>query len=412
MPSGPSPTPRNFRPEPFPYHHEVTLDITTLTNLGKGLGRVEDWVVMVPFSLPGERVRARIFRNHKNYSEADLIEVLRSSPDRVEPVCPLFGECGGCQYQHLDLKAQLEWKRRQVAEVFLKIGGVEVDPEPTLASPRAYGYRAKLTPHYGHWKQGQFNPIGFLKVDRRNEIVDVPECPIGTEEVNRALGRVREEVRHRFRKSPPKRAGTLLLRETPEGVVTDPRAEASAEVSGLKFRFPAGEFFQNNPFILPHFVDDILQRAAAPGVRYLVDAYCGSGLFALCGSRRFERCLGVEVSELSVQWARRNAEGNGIGNCVFEVGEASSIFEAVDFDPKATAVLLDPPRRGSDERFLEQLVDFAPARVVYVSCDPATQARDIRLLLSRGFRLESLRPFDLFPQTRHIETVAVLRPGK
>ena len=131
--------PRKFHPHPFAYHQEIELEITTLTNMGQGLGRVDGWVVMVPFALPGELVAVRIYRNDKNFSEGDLVSVLRPSPHRVEPRCSLFGQCGGCQYQHLEYAEQLEWKRRQVEELLLHMAKVEFPVAPVITSPREYG---------------------------------------------------------------------------------------------------------------------------------------------------------------------------------------------------------------------------------------------------------------------------------
>src|SRR6188768_4167052 len=141
-------TPRKFNPHPFAYHQEIELEITTLTNMGQGLGRVEGWVVMVPYALPGELIRARIYRNDKNFSEGDLVEVLRPAPDRVAAPCPLFGTCGGCQYQNLAYSAQLDWKRRQVEELLRHMARVEFPVSPVIASPQEYGYRSKITPHF------------------------------------------------------------------------------------------------------------------------------------------------------------------------------------------------------------------------------------------------------------------------
>ena len=169
--------PRNFVPEPFAYHEVVELEVDDITNLGAGVGRVDGWVVMVPFALGGERVRARIFRNRKNFSEGDLLEVVRPSPERAAPKCPLFGTCGGCQYQHLEYSAQLEWKRKQVRDLMKRIGGIDCEPLPTRPSPMVYGYRSKLTPHYEK-PRGEDFPIGFVKAGRRSELVDVPRCPI------------------------------------------------------------------------------------------------------------------------------------------------------------------------------------------------------------------------------------------
>ncbi len=400
--------PKNFVPEPFDYHQEVTVRIDSLTNLGVGLGRIDGWVVMVPFSLPGERVRASVFRNRSNYSEADLVEVLEPSPERVLPRCPLFGRCGGCQYQHLAYESQLDWKRNQVKEAMERIGGIQTEIRQPVPSPVEYGYRSKLTPHYQRWQEDGNFPIGFLRFGQRNRLIDVPECPIATPGINRELPNLRE----RTKMTPPKRkkkGATLLLREAMEGVVTDPEKMITERVGNRIFQFKAGEFFQNNPHILPQFAEFVTASAAAGGMRYLVDAYCGSGLFALTGSHLFEKVIGIEVSTAAVTLADSNAALNRIDHAIFRAGDAGDLFEVVSsLPPTETAVVLDPPRKGCDAGFLTQLIRFSPRRVVYVSCDPVTQARDLKTLIGGGYEPRALQPFDLFPQTRHIENVAVL----
>ena len=396
-----------FQDHPYAYHEEIELEITSLTNQGQGIGRLDGWVIMVPFTIPGEKVRARVFRNQKNFSEADLIEVLSPSPDRIAPVCPLFSECGGCQYQHLAYPQQLEWKTRQVKELFHHMADMEVEVEKAIPSPRPYHYRSKITPHYKKPRDGQIGSIGFLRPGRRQAIIDVPQCPLATDEINRTLPPLREDIR----KQAPrlKRGGTLLLRQGLDGVETNPRKIIREQVGQLSFRFPAGEFFQNNPFILPSLVDHVLAEAQFPGARFLLDAYCGSGLFTLSAAAHFEEVAGIEISEASIRWARENASRNKITNARLEIGDASQIFADVDFPPEATTVVIDPPRKGSTKEFLEQLFQWKPAQVVYVSCNPATQIRDLREFRDHDYELVKVQPFDLFPQTKHLECVATLR---
>jgi 23S rRNA (uracil1939-C5)-methyltransferase/tRNA (uracil-5-)-methyltransferase len=537
---------KKFNDHPFAYHQELELEISTLTNLGVGLGRVQltdparlgtcdldpasantadaalhgfsggGWVVMVPFSLPGERVRVRVFRNHKNYSEADLVGVLTPSPRRVpSPRCPLFGRCGGCQYQHLAYPEQLEWKRRQVTELLSHMAGIEFAVAPVVGSPRQYGYRSKITPHFaapsrraeaeipnakfqipnqtqapsirdqGSSQKNQIPetgrptpetessgtpstpdprppadcPIGFLKQGSRFEIIDVPRCEIATDAINVRLATLRAEVPARILAGEFQRGATLLLRDAGGTVTTDYAAVITEEVamaglseacppgsarsadstsspqasSGeappaaiegspkpanlaavrtpapLRLRFLARDFFQNNPFILPVFAAYVRDQAAASNARFLIDAYCGSGLFALAAAPCFERVAGIEVSETSVGFARENALANGITNASFLAGDAAAIFAGVDFPAADTAVVIDPPRKGCDEPFLRQLFSFGPRVVVYVSCDPATQMRDLGRFLSAGYVLTAVQPFDLFPQTRHLECVITLK---
>jgi len=413
--------PKKFQDHPFPYHHELELEISTLTNRGAGLGRVtlpdepeSSWVIMIPFTLPGERVRARVFRNHKNYSEADLIEVLLASPHRVEPRCSLFGLCGGCQYQHLAYPEQLTWKRQQVEELLLHLAGITFPVAPLIGSPAEFGYRSKITPHFNPPRADGSMPIGFLRQGTRFDIVDVPHCDIATPAINEQLPRTRAEVI--AKKDTYKRGATLLLRDADGQVATAFDAVIAETVGKLKLQFLARDFFQNNPFILPAFTDYVGTQAAAGGARFLVDAYCGSGLFALSAAHAFERVAGVEVSESSIVFAQRNATANQITNATFLASDAAAIFKDLAFPGADTAVIIDPPRRGCDESFLRQLLAFGPRNIVYVSCDPATQMRDLQLLLAAdpdlgngaAYRLTAVQPFDLFPQTRHLECVITL----
>ena len=299
---------KKFNDHPFAYHTELKLEIATLTNHGAGLARVplppvenrdsniensSGWVVMVPFCLPGERVRARIFRNHKNYSEADLIEVLTPSPHRIAPPCPLFGRCGGCQYQHLAYSEQLAWKRRQVAELLQHMAGVTFEVNPIIGSPREYGYRSKITPHFNPPRDPAQPPaIGFLRLGTRFDILDVPHCPIATDAINARLPAARAEIFQRAAEGAYSRGATLLLRDAGGQVTTDYEAIITEEIavppsepsplatrhsplgvstaSPLKLRFLARDFSLYNQFNLPAFTSYAGAQDAASGARFLV----------------------------------------------------------------------------------------------------------------------------------------------
>jgi 23S rRNA (uracil1939-C5)-methyltransferase/tRNA (uracil-5-)-methyltransferase len=427
---------KKFNDRPFAYHQEIELEISTLTNLGSGLGRValpeteanpvetpadagevpadgkpSGWVVMVPFALPGERVRARVFRNHKNFSEADLVEVLTPSPHRVAPRCALYGCCGGCQYQHLDHAEQLLWKQRQVDELLRHMAGVEFPVSPVIGTDETFGYRSKITPHFNH----------RMATGRRRS------CP--SDFCGRARGstswmcRVARSRRMRStrgsRRCAPRCVRVRSWRVQARGdaaaargerqVTADYDATIVETVGDVKLRFLARDFFQTNPYILPKFTGYVREQAAASGARFLVDAYCGSGLFALTSAPAFERVAGIEISATSVAFATQNAAANGRTNATFQAGDASAIFAGLAFPPAETVVVIDPPRKGCDESFLNQLFAFGPRAVVYVSCDPATQMRDLKSFLAAGYELTAVQPFDLFPQTRHLECVITLR---
>ena len=421
--------PKKFNPHPFEYHQELTLEIDSLSNLGVGIARVpidnpdadsaesQGWVVFVPSTLPGETVLARIFRNNKGHSQADLIEVLEPSPDRLDPKCPLFGKCGGCQYQHLSYEKQLKWKTLQVEGLLKHMAGVETECSPAMPSPKQWGYRSKITPHFKRPRDGKIGDIGFLLAGQRSHLVDVPHCPIAMDEINAVMPEIRDRTRADHKSY--KKDATLLLRcssgmkpEDPPFVETNHRnvicERVTTDAGEIVFQFLAGNFFQNNPYILPSFTSYVAEQASSGGAKYLVDAYCGSGLFSLCLAHKFEKVAGVEVSETAADWAQKNADLNNIKNTSFLASSAEAIFADITFPSAETAVVIDPPRKGCNEEFLTQLFEFGPSKVIYVSCNPATQMRDLKEFLTEGYELTEVQPFDLFPQTRHLECVIVL----
>lgn len=463
--------PRKFQPFPFEYHTELTLRVEALTNRGIGVCRTsipnlsedprgsnkeesenddkeDGWVIFVPNVIPGELVTCRIYRNYKSYSDADLVSIDDPSPNRVDPVCPLSSECGGCQYQHMNIESQREWKTSQVQELLERIGKLEKESFPpvlpTVGTNEVYNYRSKITPHYDRARPGNdgrlhIKAIGFKKKANR-QLVDVPECHIATEAINNKLTELREAKfleANEGRLKRPKKGATLLLRdahrfsndnESEESVVeNDPNVYVKTKVKDLTFRFLAGNFFQNNPYMLPVMVDYVVGPSIQPNAEgnkmtHFIDCYCGSGLFCINAAAHFDVCVGIEVNEKAVEEAQMNAEINSIGNCKFVAASAEAIFESKtpvkvkkggdkllvkDFPRETTVVCVDPPRKGCSEEFLSQLYTFGPQRVVYMSCDPATQARDAEGIVAAGYRIVSSQPFDLFPQTRHIENLVI-----
>lgn len=455
-------TPSKFVHFPFDYHEEVNIWIDSLTNRGLGVGRfdvtpqgkpqrwveqpddngdspsvnessssstsTQKWVIMVPNVIPGELVRVRIFRNFKNYSEGDLVTVLESSPHRVEPVCPLANECGGCQLQHMSVTSQHHWKTGSVQESLHQYG-IETEVSPTLGTEHIFGYRSKLTPHYqAPAKRRRGGPtvkhdsnnikaIGFLRQTSRS-ILDVTNCPIATPAVNEKY----EQVRFELLSQPTSRTkgATLLFRQANlddacKDISTNHKDYLTTRVRGLVFTYQSGNFFQNNYYVLPLMVDHVVQHSSVPSkyngeaMTHLVDCYCGSGLFALSAASHFVTVVGIEINDKAVQEATANAVANDISNCHFRAADAEAIFTNImDFPRDTTCVVLDPPRKGCSADFLEQLLVFAPRRIVYMSCDPTTQARDAQTLVGTGrYNITSVQPFDLFPQTRHIECLVI-----
>lgn len=399
--------PKGFRSGPYEYHEETIIDINNLTNTGLGVGRDEDnWVIFVPYCIPGEKVKARIFRNHKNHSEADLVEIISHSKYRVDPSCKYYGKCGGCQYQHIQYDEQLKWKKQQVIELLKFMVGTEAPVNDIISSPVKYNYRSKITPHFNKPKNGELGAIGFQQFGRRS-LIDIDHCKIAKKNINNTLKDIRYDILQKS--SSYKKGATILIRsDHQEKIHTKADSIAEEMVGQIKFNFPAGSFFQNNPYILEKFTDHVRKEAKSNDSKFLVDAYCGAGLFALTSAKAFDEVTGIEISDDSILWAKKNLQKNKIGNVKFISGKIENLFSDIEYRNDETSVIIDPPRKGCSEDFLLQLFKYNPRKVVYVSCNPATQMRDLKLFIKNGYKLKRTQPFDLFPQTRHLECIMTL----
>ncbi|MEY2410181.1 MAG: rRNA (uracil1939-C5)-methyltransferase [Verrucomicrobiota bacterium] len=366
----------------------MTLTITDMAFGGEGVGRVDEFVVFVPFVVVGEEVEAEITEVKRQFARARLSQVLRPSPARRPPPCPYFMACGGCQYQHVEYATQLEWKRKQIGDLMSRVGGfAPAIVGPVVGCPAPYGYRNRVMVRSQWDKTKQSLNIGFLRADSRL-VVDIAECQIAEPALNEQLRRVRAD--------PPAKGGLkVVLRLAPEG-----------------WDVPRDSFFQNNFHLLPELVRTVRERVRDAGSRFLVDAYCGVGFFAIELSDVVEAYAGVEIDHQAILAAKRNAAARGKTNGEFIEGNAEALLPLIlkRFDAPATTVVVDPPRTGCPPSGLEALRRNRPAQVIYVSCHPATLARDLNTLCAGNvFELRNVTPLDMFPQTQHVECVADLR---
>lgn len=410
------------------------------------------------------------------YTMTDFINVVEPSPQRDDSLvgCKYFSKCSGCQLQMLPYADQLEYKKRIVEKAYANFSGLIPELVPavgdTMPSPLEYGYRTKLTPHFAFpgdksrrkvdTVQTEVPAIGFTFKNRRQNI-DIEDCPLGTDIVRRGLKSERERVVKDLHKY--KRGATLLLREStkrkkkvddssPEAAerrerrsrspsanpmdqdvirkeypdymeekrcVTNPNKSSVEYVGDYVFYNKAGAFFQNNNAILEPFTAYIREHALPPTtnpdepeVKYLLDAYSGSGLFTVTLSSIFKSSLGVDVDSTCITSARENARANNLKTTAFANADAATIFENVPYPPDRTVLVIDPSRKGCDDSFINQMLTFGPKRVVYVSCNVHTQARDVgKMVLGDKYwryEIESIKGFDFFPQTGHVEGVAIL----
>ncbi len=355
---------------------------------GEGVARIDEFVVFVPFVLVGETVEVEITEVKKNFARARLRKVITASPERVAPACAHFGACGGCQYQHMDYAAQLRMKRKQVADLFQRIGGLA--PElvaPVVPCPQPYGYRNRIMIRSQWNKPEQRLNIGFVRADC-GLVEDVFECKIAEPALN-------EQIRHVRAHPPPKGGIKVVLRIPPDN-----------------WEVPPDSFFQNNFFLLPGLLSVVREALRSSGAKHLIDLYCGVGFFGIELAGSVESFVGVEYDQRAIAAARRNGAGRQVTNGEFLAGKVEEHLPALiqRFSASETAVLLDPPRKGCWPETLELLRRQRPAQIIYVSCHPATMARDLNALTAEGvFKVVGITPLDMFPQTQHVECVADLR---
>lgn len=333
----------------------------------------------------------------------ELLEVVAPSASRVAPRCRSYGRCGGCSYQHIAYAHQLQIKKRQVEDAFERIGAMrETGIQDCLPSDEQYGYRGKAEFHGGFERNRKV--LGFMAA-RSNRPVDVDRCEIVEESINREYGRYREC----FLNGPPEQApeadpvfwSGCRYRESPV---------IARRVKGREFQVPYDGFFQANLALVDRLVETVMAHCALTGTETVLDCFSGCGLFSLFTAERCRRVYGLEIDSEAVRCAKRNAAAFGCSNAGFLEGRAEDLaMIAAREGIRPDLIILDPPRTGCAPEVVRAVGELGPERLVYVSCDPATQARDIGRLMKYGYLPGTVQPLDMFPQTKHIEVVASLR---
>lgn len=444
-------------------NREYELNIDSLGINGEGIGRIDGFALFVERALPGERVRVKVLKVCKNYAYAKLLEVLSPSPARVAPPCPYFGRCGGCDLQHLSYSEQLEYKTKTVRDALVRIGGIK-SPNvlQTIGMDNPWRYRNK----------GQFPVAGEkgseavgLYASASHRIIDIDSCLI-QHEVSDSIIAVFKDfmkrygvpaydevtqrgiIRHIVSKIAFSTGEVMviavtntdkltlsdelvaMLREQIPGlksVVQNVNTESTNVVLGsrnkllwgesfitdmidnLSFRISPLSFFQVNPVQTKILYDKALQYAGLDGTQTVLDLFCGIGTISLFLARRAKFVYGVEEVLQAVKDAEVNAKLNGISNVRFICGDAKVVFDKMPADTKIDVVVVDPPRKGCEPELLDGILKLSPARVVYVSCNPATLARDLKHLAQGGYELIEAQPVDMFAHTGHVESVVLIQ---
>jgi 23S rRNA (uracil1939-C5)-methyltransferase len=379
----------------------VILNIESIAFGGQGVGRIDNFVIFVPYAAPEDVLEVEIVEVKKKFARGRIMQIIQASPWREKPLCRYYGKCGGCDYQHIIYEEQLKIKTRQVREVFQRIGKIDEPPAAqTIASLRVYSYRGKAQLHNAITARGR--KTGFMDISG-GKIVDIDRCEIMEETINNKISLYRDN---------PEFAGTEDVTIWSQNYSGEKEDEdfVLRLVKGREFLAARGGFFQANLYMTDRLVDEVCRLAGEKKLNTVVDAYCGSGLFSFFLSLYADNVIGIELSEQSVRYAQMNTAGCAARNVSFICGDVETVFREGKLLPEQgiDLIVLDPPRAGCPETLLTEIAVRKPGKIIYVSCNPATQARDVKFLNGKGYNLLELLPLDMFPQTQHIEVLCLL----
>lgn len=448
-----------------PIDKNDVLDVTfeDLTHDGAGVAKVGGYPIFVSNGLPGEQAKIKIVKVKKGYGYGRILEFYTKSPDRIEPACPIYKQCGGCQLQHLTYEAQLKFKQKQVKEVLTRIGKLEnITVHPVLGMNNPWKYRNKSQVPVGEMEGGLV--AGFYQ-QRSHTIINMEECLIQAEENDRVVQGVKQIAGKYGIKAYNEETHTGMLRhivtrygrQTKDVMVvlitrteelpqqeriiaeiynTFPQVKSIIQninskrtnvifgektkvlwgdeylydsIGGIQFAISARSFYQVNPEQTKVLYDKALEYTNLTGEETVIDAYCGIGTISLFLAQKAKKVYGVEIIPEAIDDAKRNVKLNKMNNVQFRVGKAEEIIPAWFKDGiKADVIVVDPPRKGCDIELLHTIIEMKPKRVVYVSCNPGTLARDLRILENGGFKTVEVQPVDMFPHSNHVECVALM----
>lgn len=405
----------------------IVLELSAMAHGGAALGRHEGRVIFVPYAIPGERVRVEIVEARARWAQARLLEVLRPSPWRVQAACPYFGpdQCGGCHFQHIAYQTQLELKQQVVIDQLGRIGQLAgIDVQPAIGAAEPWNYRNHV--QFGVTDNGRL----AFQCANGQDLIPVDQCLIIDpllEELWGALDVEWPQLRRLTLRCGSVTGDQMAIFELEqyedfdievdfpvsclirladgESVVLMGDPYLAEHVAGRDYRVSAGSIFQVNTAAAEGLVELVCEYLAPTGDETLLDLYCGVGLFGLALAERVGRVIGVEARLNSAADWRYNARE--MAHVELMEGDVETVLPTIEGPLAAGLVILNPPRAGAGEKIAAEIARLAPRRVVYVSCDPATLARDARLLVDAGYRLEHVQPVDAFPQTYHIESVAL-----
>lgn len=444
------------------YYEGTVVD---LTHDGLGVVSIDGFPIFTKDTLPNEEVKIKVVKLKKNYGFGKLIEILNKSNRRIEPKCEIYHQCGGCNLQHLDYQEQLNIKTKQVKETLKRIGKIETEVHETLGMNEPWNYRNKTQIPIGRDINSNEIIAGFYK-ERTHEIIDMKKCDIQDRLADNIINTFKELINKHNIEPYDEKSHSGFLRHViiRKGFTTNeymvvlvvnsntlpkqdliikeltyqyPQIKSIAlninkkktnviygdltqiifghpyiydVIGNVKFGISPRSFYQVNPMQTKVLYDKVLEYADLKGNEVLIDAYCGIGTIGLFAASRVDKVYGVEIVEDAIEDAKYNSRLNSYSNTHFEAGKAEEVIPRWKEEGiKADVIIVDPPRKGCDKVLLDTIIDMEIPRVVYVSCNPGTLARDLRILEDGGYEVKEVQPVDMFPHTTHVETVVKLQ---
>lgn len=360
--------------------------INSLDHQGRGIGRINNKVIFIPNTIPGEKVEVKIIKEKKKYMEGIVTKYLEKDKDRIENLCQYYPKCGGCQLLHIPYQQQLLYKEDKVKNIFKRYNLENVKINSIIGSPSKYHYRNKVTFHVSNQHLGYYQ-------ENSNKFIKIDSCLLLCENINK-----------NFKNILPNN-DKLIIRSNNHEITYEQNKKIMHTIVDYKFLVSIDSFYQVNDYITPLLYNKVKEYLNPTKQDTVLDLYCGTGTIGIFISKEVNNVIGIEINEQAIEDAKENAKLNNIKNITLICGDAG--FEAKKLKIKPTSIIVDPPRAGLNKEAIETIIKFNPNKIIYVSCDPMTLVRDLNIL-KKYYNIIEVTPFDMFPNTYHVECVCLL----
>lgn len=364
---------------------EVTVDIIDLDHFGRGIGKINNKVIFIPYTLPNETIKTKIVIDKKRYSEGIILEIIKSSNKRVNCLCRYYHFCGGCQLLHLEYEEQLLFKENKIKNIFNKYDLKDITINNIISNNKQFNYRNKVTLHEKNGKYGYYQ-------EKTNDLIEINECLLLDEKINDAIKSINGK-------------NNIIIRSNGYETTINSNQKVLHTIVNKKFLVSNNSFFQVNKGITELLYNKILEYLKSNNESIILDLYCGTGTIGIFVSDAVKEVIGIEINKEAIIDANENKKINNIYNIDFICGDVGIEIDKLTIKPDA--IIIDPPRSGLNTETINTILKLNPQKIIYVSCDPMSLVRDLNILKA-DYNILEVTPFDMFPNTYHVENLALL----